>query len=123
MLHIDASIKAGQHQLTLQVQDQHKAQASQQLTLDVFDNALTTDAAVRFGTDKYDAIQAINRADLHGMAGNDKLIGSALNDNLYGGIGNDTLIGGTGNDYLNGGMGNDTYRFSRGDGKKVHQEK
>jgi Ca2+-binding RTX toxin-like protein len=48
------------------------------------------------------------RAEFHGEAGNDLLVGSLGSDTLDGGSGNDLLFGGGGNDQLTGGDGNDT---------------
>jgi Ca2+-binding RTX toxin-like protein len=53
-------------------------------------------------------ISALNRAVLHGDAGNDTISGSAGTDLIHGGTGNDTLLGSNGNDNLYGGLGNDT---------------
>jgi Ca2+-binding RTX toxin-like protein len=53
---------------------------------------------------------------MHGLQGNDTLIGGSNNDRiygdegndrLYGGEGQDSLYGGDGSDYLDGGLGND----------------
>ncbi len=52
---------------------------------------------------------------LFGGDGNDLLKGLAGNDNLFGGPGDDVLEGGPGSDRLRGGMGADTYVFARGD--------
>jgi hypothetical protein len=62
---------------------------------------------------------------LHGLAGNDSLIGGALSDHLEGQLGHDrltglggedTLIGGPGDDTLEGGEGGDTYVFAANSG-------
>jgi subtilisin-like proprotein convertase family protein len=42
---------------------------------------------------------------LHGMRGNDRLVGGAGNDQLFGGAGTDALQGGSGADILDGGIG------------------
>ena len=62
------------------------------------------------GTDKEDNMRVLDKSatTLHGLAGNDSLVG---------GIGNDTLVGGEGKDYLRGGEGDDTYIFNKGDGE------
>lgn len=72
-----------------------------------------------FGTaagDTLDASQATQAMALHGLGGNDTLIGGAGDDvlvggadqdDLNGGLGNDTVIGDDGNDTLRGGDGND----------------
>jgi len=80
------------------------------------------------GTDKEDNMRVLDKSatTLHGLAGNDSLVGGIANDLLYGdagndtlwgNAGNDTLVGGTGNDRLEGGEGNDAYVFSKGDGE------
>ena len=80
------------------------------------------------GTDKEDNMRALDKSatTLHGLAGNDSLVGGIANDLLYGdagddylwgGVGNDALIGGEGKDYLGGGEGDDTYIFNKGDGE------
>jgi Ca2+-binding RTX toxin-like protein len=65
---------------------------------------------------------------LEGEAGNDTLLGQAGKDTLLGGAGEDilhgldgvdVLSGGKGDDRLYGGTGNDTYRFGRGAGADV----
>ncbi|MBA4233722.1 MAG: hypothetical protein C0465_24400 [Ralstonia sp.] len=53
-------------------------------------------------------IGAIGNDELHGGVGNDRLTGNDGNDMLFGDDGNDTLSGGAGNDVLTGGSGNDT---------------
>lgn len=62
------------------------------------------------GTDKEDNMRVLDKSatTLHGLAGNDSLVG---------GIANDTLIGGEGKDYLRGGEGDDVYIFNKGDGE------
>ncbi len=52
---------------------------------------------------------------LFGGEGNDLLRGLGGADNLYGGPGDDVLEGGPGSDRLNGGLGRDTYVFAPGD--------
>ena len=85
------------------------------------------------GTDKEDNMRALDKSatTLHGLAGNDSLVGGIANDLLYGdagddylwgGVGNDTLIGGEGKDYLVGGEGDDVYVFNKGDGEDVIEE-
>ena len=85
------------------------------------------------GTDKEDNMRALDKSatTLHGLAGNDSLVGGIANDLLYGdagddylwgGVGNDTLIGGEGKDYLVGGEGDDVYIFNKGDGEDVIEE-
>ena len=80
------------------------------------------------GTDKEDNMRALDKSatTLHGLAGNDSLVGGIANDLLYGdagddylwgGVGNDALIGGEGKDYLGGGEGDDVYIFNKGDGE------
>ena len=80
------------------------------------------------GTDKEDNMRALDKSatTLHGLAGNDSLVGGIANDllygdagddTLYGNAGNDTLIGGEGKDYLVGGEGDDVYIFNKGDGE------
>ena len=80
------------------------------------------------GTDKDDDMCVLDKyaTTLHGLAGNDSLVGGiandllygdAGNDTLYGYAGNDTLIGGQGKDYLKGGEGDDVYIFNKGDGE------
>ena len=68
---------------------------------------------------------------LHGLAGNDSLVGGIANDLLYGDAGNDTLwgdagndtlIGGQGKDSLRGGEGDDVYIFNKGDGEDNIEE-
>lgn len=54
---------------------------------------------------------------LEGNSGRDTLDGGSGNDALYGNSGNDTLDGGTGNDSLQGGAGDDTYVFAQGHGQ------
>ena len=95
-------------------------------------NAL--DNLIEIGRPNPDAL-----TELHGLAGNDVLIGSDADesgnpslglfggegndllrglggaDNLYGGPGDDIIEGGTGSDRLNGGSGRDTYVFAPGD--------
>lgn len=62
----------------------------------------------KFGTDASDvmSISAQNEV-LHGLDGDDSLLGSAGNNSLAGGQGNDTLFGGAGNDIVFGGAGRD----------------
>lgn len=71
------------------------------------------------GTDKDDNMRVLDKSatTLHGLAGNDSLVGGigndllygdAGNDTLWGNAGNDTLIGDDGDDELRGGSGNDT---------------
>ena len=85
------------------------------------------------GTDKEDNMRALDKSatTLHGLAGNDSLVGGIANDLLYGdagddylwgGVGNDALIGGEGKDYLGGGEGDDTYIFNKGDGEDRIEE-
>ena len=85
------------------------------------------------GTDKEDNMRALDKSatTLHGLAGNDSLVGGIANDLLYGdagddylwgGVGNDALIGGEGKDYLGGGEGNDVYVFNKGDGEDRIEE-
>ena len=80
------------------------------------------------GTDKDDDMRVLDKyaTTLHGLAGNDSLVGGiandllygdAGNDTLYGNAGNDTLIGGEGKDSLRGGEGDDVYIFNKGDGE------
>ena len=80
------------------------------------------------GTDKDDNMRALDKyaTTLHGLAGNDSLVGGIANDLLYGDAGddtlwgdagNDTLIGGQGKDSLRGGEGDDVYIFNKGDGE------
>ncbi len=52
---------------------------------------------------------------LFGGEGDDQLMGLAGNDDLFGGAGDDVLTGGSGGDRLLGGQGVDTYVFARGD--------
>ncbi|HZP85919.1 MAG TPA: calcium-binding protein, partial [Burkholderiales bacterium] len=61
--------------------------------------------------------------NLSGQAGRDVLRGYAGDDWLDGGADDDSLSGGTGNDGLSGGAGNDVYRFDRGDGQDVIDER
>jgi len=63
-----------------------------------------------FGGDAYGSI-------VHGLGGNDYIIGSLQNNfnTLYGDDGNDILIGGPANDFMNGGRGNDKYDAWFGD--------
>ena len=51
---------------------------------------------------------------LHGLEGNDTLVGGTRADQLYGGPGNDSLDGGAGDDLLEGGTGNDTLKGGSG---------
>ncbi len=48
-----------------------------------------------------------NTVEMHGLGGNDTLIGGTGRDIMYGDSGNDTLKGGGGNDFLYGGSGTD----------------
>ncbi len=48
---------------------------------------------------------------------------SFADDVLTGDAGNNLMVGGLGNDHLSGGTGNDTYRFARGDGSDVINDK
>lgn len=79
------------------------------------------------GTPGHDQMTGIRTRTnhLHGLSGNDTLIGGMVNDVLDGGPGNDsliglqgsdTLIGGPGNDFLNGGEGGDTYIITANSG-------
>ncbi len=52
---------------------------------------------------------------LFGGEGNDLLRGLGGTDNLYGGPGDDVIDGGPGSDLLSGGQGRDTYVFAPGD--------
>ena len=76
------------------------------------------------GTDKDDDMRTLDKyaTTLHGLAGNDSLVGGIANDLLYGDAGNDTLIGGQGNDSLRGGEGGDVYIFNKGDGEDNSRE-
>lgn len=70
-----------------------------------------------FGTavgDTLDASQATQAMALHGLGGNDTLIGGAGDDVLVGGADNDVLTGGLGNDTLIGDAGDDTLRGGEG---------
>lgn len=55
---------------------------------------------------------------IHGLGGDDVLVGDTGKDNLYGGDGDDTLTGGDNNDYLDGGSGADI--LSGGDGNDYY---
>src|SRR5581483_153370 len=44
---------------------------------------------------------------VHGLAGDDFILGGDGNDNLYGDAGNDTILGGGGDDLIGGGEDND----------------
>lgn len=68
------------------------------------------------GTDAADMLyaDAVNSTTILGLAGNDSITGGKGNDILDGGAGNDTLIGGE---------GDDIYRFGRGYGKDVIDER
>jgi len=56
---------------------------------------------------------------LYGGEGDDQLMGLAGNDDLFGGAGDDVLNGGSGIDHLSGGQGVDTYVFALGDSSGV----
>ena len=68
------------------------------------------------GTDKEDNMRALDKSatTLHGLAGNDSLVGGIANDLLYGDAGNDTLWGNAGNDTLYGDDGDDELRGGSG---------
>jgi Ca2+-binding RTX toxin-like protein len=79
------------------------------------------------GTEGNDTLTGVSNTSnrLHGLGGNDTLIGGMLNDHLEGHtgrdrltglVGADTLIGGPGDDTLEGGEGADTYYFSANSG-------
>lgn len=57
----------------------------------------------------------IERFDVTGGAGDDRIRGGAYNDRLFGGDGDDELTGGTGRDILLGGAGNDTLTSTGGE--------
>jgi Ca2+-binding RTX toxin-like protein len=74
-------------------------------------------SAVCNGTSGDDIIFAADSggSPIHGLAGNDYIIGSGIKPNyIWGEDGNDILVGSAGNDYLNAGKGND--RYEGGDG-------
>ena len=68
------------------------------------------------GTDKEDNMRVLDKSatTLHGLAGNDSLVGGIGNDLLYGDAGDDTLWGDAGNDTLIGGQGDDSLRGGEG---------
>ncbi|RKV99051.1 MAG: calcium-binding protein, partial [Candidatus Saccharimonas sp.] len=68
------------------------------------------------GTDKEDNMRVLDKSatTLHGLAGNDSLVGGIANDLLYGDAGDDTLWGDAGNDTLIGGQGDDSLRGGEG---------
>jgi len=68
------------------------------------------------GTDKEDNMRVLDKSatTLHGLAGNDSLVGGIANDLLYGDAGNDTLWGNAGNDTLYGDDGDDELRGGSG---------
>ncbi|WP_043359590.1 calcium-binding protein [Belnapia sp. F-4-1] len=72
---------------------------------------LVLDMAVGSLTDGVHAtlLRGIERLEVTGGAGADRLTGGAGADSLAGGAGDDTLDGGAGSDRLAGGLGNDLY--------------
>lgn len=79
------------------------------------------------GTEGHDSLTGVSHTSnrLHGLGGNDTLVGGLLSDHLEGHKGRDrltglagadTLIGGPGDDTLEGGEGADTYYFSANSG-------
>lgn len=56
----------------------------------------------------------VERFNITGGSGNDRLYGANANDNLIGGAGHDTLSGYDGTDTINGGAGTDTWLFNYG---------
>lgn len=54
-------------------------------------------------------------SEVHGLQGNDVILGGLLDDVLYGHLGHDTITGGRGNDRLDGGFGNDRLRGGEDD--------
>ena len=68
------------------------------------------------GTDKEDNMRVLDKSatTLHGLAGNDSLVGGIANDLLYGDAGDDTLWGNAGNDTLYGDDGDDELRGGSG---------
>jgi Ca2+-binding RTX toxin-like protein len=57
----------------------------------------------------------IERFNVTGGAGDDRIRGGAYNDRLFGGDGDDELTGGAGRDILRGGAGNDTLTSTEGE--------
>ena len=54
-------------------------------------------------------------SNIHGLGGNDYIVGLLNKDNtLFGDDGNDILIGGPQQDFMNGGRGNDTLKGGGG---------
>ncbi|MEM9011428.1 MAG: calcium-binding protein [Pseudomonadota bacterium] len=70
------------------------------------------DVLLSHGNDTYDGDGGVTFGVVHGLGGDDLLIGGAESDTLSGGAGDDTLEGGGGDDVLSGGLGNDIFVFS-----------
>jgi Ca2+-binding RTX toxin-like protein len=69
------------------------------------------------------SINADADGTVYGSYDSETLTGTAGADVLDGREGDDIIIGGVGNDTLYGSGGNDTFRFNRGDGQDVIQER
>lgn len=69
------------------------------------------------GDDRIEAVGTVNvnRLQLDGGSGNNRLVGSDGGDDLLGGPGKDTLLGGGGDDELHGGTGADDLHGEDGD--------